>query len=385
MTSVAVSTADSVPRTVYRTRARPRRMPARRRRPTTRRRRTIRPRIQRSVQPRMSKFVLANIDPFNQNADGAKVPDANTYPSTPLRAEDELTQTTDATYGVTVSAFRPYVTSYRIGGTAAGSSSWTWPASYGGGTNSTRQSSVVANYELVRPVAHGIRIYCPAAATTITGFVHVCVYAQNFSGTTWSYPTNVAQMNNCMFYQRYPLSMLTQKAVTVVNKFLDTSATRYVDPSSDIAAQETDTSFHSEGWGTIIVAVESAPVSTASITVEHVIHLEALPLATGINSASAAAPYNIASLETVSRVAGHTPASFVQGEEQGYLAQAASAIGQGAYSVLGQAIPRFGYAVGRYAAGRGLQYVGRGLSGITDARLQSGFRGGLNRIGNGMY
>lgn len=384
MTSVAISAPDSTTRTVYRTRYR-RRAPARRKRAVRRRRRGVRYNLRQAPRARMSKFVLANIDPFNPNADGCKIPDANTYPSSAIRAEDELTQNADGTYGVTVSAFRPYVTGYRVAGTAASASTWTWTAAYGGTTNSTRQSGIVNNYELVRPVAHGIRIYCPAAATTITGFVHVCVYAQNLGGTTWSFPTTIAQMNNCMFYQRYPLSMLTQKSVTVVNKFLDTSATRYLDPASDIASAESDLTFQTEGWGAIIVAVEGAPLGASAITIENVIHLEALPLPSGINSASPAAPYNISSLETVSRVAGHTPASFVQGEEDSYLAQAANAIGQGAYSVLGDAIPRFGYAAGRYAASAGLRYVGGGLAGITGARLQSGFRGGLLRIPNTMY
>lgn len=393
MTSVAITAPDGGgTRTVYRTRYRSKRAPARRKRSTRRRRVGVRTNAVRR-RP-LSKFTLANINPFDQNADGCKIPDANTYPSTSVRVEDEVTSTTDAVYGVFAQAFRPYPTATKITATAASASSWSWTAAYGGASNSSRLSSITSNYSLVRPVAHGLKLYCPAASTTITGFVHVCVYAQSEIGTTWSYPTSISQMNNCMFYQRFPLSLLTQKSVTVVNKFLDTSATRYVDPSSDVAAQATDMTFQTEGWGAIIVAVESAPVSTSALTLELITHLECTPLASGLNSATPAAPYNIESLQNVSRVAGRTPASFVQGEEESYLQAAANALGRGAYDFLGSTASRYAYSAGRAAAQAGFgyafrrfgnRYMASGIPGVTNYRLQSGFRGGLIGMPDNMY
>ena len=106
-----------------------------------------------------------------------------------------------------------------VSGTAAGASSWTWTAAYGGTTDSSRQSSVQSNTTFIRPVAHGIRLYAPTAPTSTTGFVHVCIFPQSELGTSWVYPTTISAMNNAMFYQRFPLAMLTQKSVTVVNKF----------------------------------------------------------------------------------------------------------------------------------------------------------------------
>jgi len=386
MTSIALTTADAGSvRTVYRNRTR--RAPARRTRralPTRRRRRMVARRIPRGPR-RLPKFVLANLDPFNSNSDGAKIPDSNTYPSFPVKIEDEVSMTTDATFGVCARVFRPYAAGMIVSGVAASANSWAYVAAFGGTTDSTRLSTVNSNFTLIRPVAHGIRLYAPTAPTSTTGFVHVCVYAQSLKNTTWSFPTNISQLNNCMFYQRFPLAMLTQKSVTVVNKFLDSSATRYLDPSSDVAAQYTDATFQTEGWGGIVVVVEGAPASTNALVVESIIHAEGLPFVNGLQGSTPAAPYNVQALEEMSRIAGHTPATVVQGEEEGYYAQAMDAISSGVNSYLGPAIRQGGYALGRYAANRGLQYVGRGISGVTGPRLQSGFRGGLLQIPANQY
>lgn len=381
MTSVAISTPDGGGSAPVRYVSRYRRKYTPKRRARTTKRRVTKRRVAPRRHTRMSKFVLANIDPFNSNAEGAKIPDSNTYPSAVLKVEDETTTTSDATYGLAAQAWRPYPTGTRINATAASSNSWTWTAAYGGQGNSTRLSSITSNFSLVRPVAHGIRIYAPTAPTSTTGFLHVAIVAQSEAGTTWAYPTSIAQMNNCMFYQRFPLAMLTQKSVTVVNKFLDASATRYVDPSFDLAAQATDLTFHTEGWAAIILVVEGAPVNTGAVVVEQIVHLEAIPLASGVNTATPAAPFNISSLEAVSRVAGHTPAAVVQGEEQGYMQQAMDALGGGAWDYLRP----YAYQAGRYAAHAGMRYVGRGIAGVTTARLQSGFRGGLLSLPANQY
>jgi len=364
-----------------------RRAPARRRAPSRRRvtrrrltgrRRALGSRLTRGANihsPTLSKFILANLQPFNQNCDGVKVPDANTYPSTPVKMEDEINHITDATFGVATRAYRPYPTATVVTATAASASSWTWSAAYGGTGNSARRAQIANNYSLVRPAAHGIRISAPTASTTTTGFLHVCIYAPNFAGTTWAFPTSISEMNNCMNYVRYPLSALTQRHVTVVNKFLDASAARYVDPSSDIAVQQTDLSFQTEGWGTIIVAVEAAPVSTTAISVEVISHLECTPLFSGINSSTPAAPYNVADMEKVSRAAGHTMASTIQGEEEPALKDAFAAMAaagsraRGAY----QSIPRPVRNWAWNSARQGLSSLGWGIPGVTDFNRQSGF------------
>lgn len=333
---------------------------------------------------KLSKFLIANINPFDPAGDGAKVPDSNTYPSTPLTVDDEFNMSTDAVNGLVAFAYRPYMNAAVVAGVPASANSWTWPAAYSGVTASGKESNIASQYGLYRPVAHGVRLYAPTAPTSTTGFVHVAIYAESQLGkTTWNFPTSVAQMNNCMFYNRYPLALLTQKSITVVNKFLDQTATRYLDPATDVADTATDLSFQTPGWATIIVAVEGAPNSTKALVVESTIRVECLPLASGINTATPAAPFNISSLESVSRMAGSTPGAFVEGEEESYMQHVGSSLGRGFTSVFGPAVERAAYYAGRSAANAASNYIGAGIAGVTSYRQRSGFRGGLIQLTNG--
>lgn len=256
--------------------------------------------------------------------------------------------------------------------TQATSNTWTWSAAFGGTTDSTRLAQIVGNYALVRPAAHGIRITAPTASTTTTGYIHICIYAPNFKGTTWSFPQTISQMNNCMNYVRYPLSALTQRGLTVVNKFLDASASRYTDPASDVAGTQTDMSFQTEGWGTIIVAVEAAPINTVAISVESIVHLEATPLFTGINSATPAAAYNVIDLEKVSRAAARMPATVVEGQESSAFQDAFAAMSSGAARARGayNSIPA---PLRDWAWNRARGAMSSGLPGVTDFNRLSGF------------
>ena len=89
-----------------------------------------------------------------------------------------------------------------------------------------------------------------------------------------------------MFYRRYPLSTFTQQSLTLVNKFLDQTASRYLDPESDGIATADDDSFQSNGWATIVVAVEGSTVATNVIQAENVLHIEAIPDKNGISTAT---------------------------------------------------------------------------------------------------
>lgn len=388
MTSIAVSTpaTSSAPR-LYRPRYK-RKYTARRRARYTPRRRLVK-RRRRAVPARrglsMSKFVYSQIDPFDVNTNGVKIPDSNTYPSTALRVDDEWTMTTDAVNGLALSVFNPHIVATRVTGTAASASTWTFTAAYGGSNNSGRQSSIGSNFTSYRPVAHAIRLSCPVAATTAKGFVHVAIFAQStFGHSTWTYPTSLTGLNNCMFYQRYPLSTLTQRYVTVVNKFLDCTSTRYLDTSSDGIEQSTDAMFQGSGWASIVVCVESANLSENSLVVESVSHIEATPYFNGINTATPAAPFNVRDLQNVSHLAGETPAATLQGEEGRTMSQAVNAMAAEARSrFVDTATGRireyatdYAGALGAAAGNAAGAAIGAGIFGVTTQRLASGFSGG---------
>ena len=249
----------------------------------------------RQVKKKMSRFLLAQINPFHPMAEGCKIPDSNTFPSTPVRADDTFGLSLVTASNINAWAFRPTVTRTVVNGTE-GAASWAWSATYTGATDSARRTSIQNNYTLIRSVAHGIRIYSPVAPTSATGFVHVAIVPNNmYNQATWNLPTNIAQLSNCMFYNRFPLSLLTQKAVTVTNKFLDCTSTRYYSPSSDLAESGTDLTLQDDAWGTIMVAIEGTPIGQVP-QVERIVHLEALPLPTGVNTSTPAAAFSPAEL-----------------------------------------------------------------------------------------
>jgi len=341
--------------------------------------------VPRTPRLKISKFALGQIDPFDDRVYGAKVPDANTTPSSTTVINDEITLTTDAAFQLAAKAFRPWVTSQSVAATAASANSWTWPALFGGATDSSRASTVKSNFNLIRPVAHGVRLSCPLAPTSVTGFCHVALYAgrDSTSVTTWDLPTSLSQLNQCIWYKRYPLAMLTQKTLTVVNKVTDCGSTVYIDPASDRASGGSvvlDMSFNNEGFTTIVVAIESAGVSSTSLAVESITHLEALPSFGGVITPTPAADFNPAELSRVSRISSVVDATLLDGEQDRRMNAAVNAILEGAGQAMGQvaanigtglqnAAYRFGEGAVQSAAGYASRYFAGGIPGVTNPRL----------------
>jgi len=334
----------------------------------------------------LPKFVLAQLTPFAEEVKGVKIPDSNTYPSTPLASEDEFSMVTTATSTLSVAAFTPYLpAAFVVPGTYVSGSSWSWAASFGGTTASARTTSIANNYELVRPVAHGVRLYCPLAPTSTTGFVHVCIYApSDLAASTWALPTTITQMNNCPWYKRYPLAMLTQKPVIVSNKFLDCTATRYTDPADPNYTQTVNGYGANPGWAVIIVAVDGQPaVVSTPVVAETITHYEATPLMTGVNSSSAAANFNPSVLQATSVVTGHVDTVYTDTDQPNVLQAAAQAVQRGVNQGLSQLNPyleegarQVATGLGRWAwhqLASGRRGGAGGLPGVTNNRLISAF------------
>lgn len=356
------------------------RRPTRRRR-VSRRRRAVRPR-----KIKLTRYALGQIDPFDDRVYGAKIPDANTTPSSTTCVNDEVVITTDALNQLGVKAFRPWLKSQVVSGTPTAGSTWTWTAAFGGTQDSSRISNVTGNFNLVRPVCHGIRLSCPLPPTSVTGFVHIALYCarDSQSVTTWDLPVSISQMNQCVWYKRYPLAMLTQRTLTVVNKITDCGSSLYVDPASDRAAGGNslqDITLNNEGFCTIIVAAEAAGVSTSAVAVESITHYEALPIFTGVITPSPAAEFNPSELSGVSRIASVTDATMFDGEQDRRMAGAINAVLEGAHNYMGEvagavydsvrnAAYNVGYSAARGAAGYAASYFGGGgIPGVTNPRL----------------
>lgn len=351
------------------------------RRASYRRRAPVRRRIpsmhRRFPRP-ISKFELGQINPFDKNVYGAKIPDSNTQPSTTTVAEDRVVFTGSATDLAQCKGFFPNTGGMVVASVDSSSTAWTWAAGYGGTTASSVNGAYSSSFIGVRPVAHGVRISSQAAPTSITGFVHVAVFPlDNYNNSTWNLPVNISQMAQLPWYRRYTVASLTQTPVIVVNKFLDCTATRYSDPTSDLVASASDVQFQfGSAWCVILVAVEGQPVNTSNLSVENLTHFEAIPkFGTGTGSVfgtSPAAPFSTQKLENVSRVAGHVEAAFSDEPDSlnARLREVTSIMSQGASSAVGELFNSYirpaaygaGYSAtmagAGYLAGRAARYAG---------------------------
>lgn len=329
----------------------------------------------------MTKFQLAQINPFDYNVVGAKIPDSNTQPSDTFKAEDRIVATSLASGFAVANAFLPNLAQVSVATTAVSSTTWSWGSAYGFGSASTNYTNATNSYQAARPVGHGIRLTCPAAPTTITGFVHICVVPVDTTGTTWTFPTDLGGMANAPWYKRFTLAQLTQQSVTVVNKFIDCSATIYRDPSlTEVSAQSNPQQFEfANGWCAIVVALEGAPTTPQAVLgIESIIHFEALPKTGSLAAFSPAAPFNTAELQAVSRTAGATSAVFTENTESQHYRDAADAVGGGMYQAASEiyndyvvpGLRNAAYATTYGVAGAAAGYLG-GLQGVNTPRLMS--------------
>jgi len=385
MVKVCVDTPTPRPRSYARAPARRRtsvrkRAPARRR--PTRRRAPVKRNTRRGR--RLTKYEMGQVNPFDREVDGAKIPDANTQPSDTIRVQDRFSIVSNVGNNAMCSMFWPNLEASTVTATPGTSTSWTWPASYAGRTQSQQLSNILSSASLIRAVCHGIRLSSPIAPTSAVGFVHIaCIPISDFGATTWAAPTSLSQMSQLPWYKRYTLASLTQKSYTVVNKFLDATATRYFDPGSDLADVGTDTSFHSiGGWCCILVAVEGAvATATVQLSVENLVHYESIPKFSAVQNSSPAANYDPQQLATTSRIAGNMEPGFFEGEEAGALSNAYAAITSGMRDATNEILNSYVYPGARRAgyaatyAGVGYaarRFGGGGISGVNTPRLFQG-------------
>nr|UOF76694.1 coat protein [Cressdnaviricota sp.] len=239
-------------------------------------------------------YTLAQVNPFDRNCYDCRIPDANTAPSSPFFAYDELQMDMSTTNAYCVACI-PHCQYYAIAATNnVDPSGWTWPAAFGGLNSQSKASSVTAQYTLARTVAHGIRISCGLSPTTVTGYVHVALYSlSDYGQTTWQYPTTIAQMTELPYYRRFTLAELTQGAVTISNKFNDISSRLYRDTSDTGKPTLTGTLYQwSQGWMSILVAVEGAPSGSRALVIESINHMEGQSKFSGLNQDGPAEPYS---------------------------------------------------------------------------------------------
>lgn len=344
----------------------------------TRKRRRV---SRKKVAParKITRFELAQSNPFHPNAYGCKIPDANSVPSCAFQAMSSFLMTTDAN-GTSARAYRPVTACERIATSSSTATSWTWNSDYTTGiTANSKQSSITTNFTVVRPVAHGVRITCPLAPNTVLGSVHICVYSPELFGETgWNsvLPKSFDDMSQQAIYKKIPLAALCSKSVTIINRTIDFSSQRYYDPASTLSANATQLEFQTTGWGIILVAVEAANVSTGVVNVETLTHFEGTPKLGGLSIAGMAAPYSESILTNVTRgvsarddivessVQDENAVSAASGFFRGMQSRASEYLNAAESYMSGRA-----YDVGRYAVDSAMGAAGMWLGNRANQQL----------------
>lgn len=292
-------------------------------RPKSSKRMVITPKNGFATGTPLSVYQLSQIDAFDPRVVGVKIPDSNTTPSVGVMVSDDFNLSTLPNNFASCYAFQPSVASCMITAVPGTVNSWVWPASYAGNTISAKSSAIGTNYDLYRPVAHGVRISSSLSTQSATGFVHIAVYPSRTTKGTWDFPQNLANLSECMWYTRITVSSLTQTPYVIQNKFLDCTAQRYVDTGGDAGGNKVGDNpgslTASEGrygrvqvaneWCTILIAIEGATVGgvlTVPISAETLVHYEALPAPGGVQVGAPASIFDQNDLAAASVLAAQS-------------------------------------------------------------------------------
>lgn len=390
----------------YRRRS-PRRRPATRR-PYRRRRQAMRaprrrlPRSTKTKQPCVcpgemtptAKFALAQIDPFEPRALGAKIPDSNSVPSLANADTDQVALGTITGQTTRAMAFWPTYTDATLtsGYTTASPNVVVWDSGTAANyvsaeyANRRNRTQVLAAVEGIRPVAHAIRVSSSLASTTATGFLHIGLATESrFSSinqNSWELPTTVAEMTGLTHYKRFTVSSLTQSPITVINKWIDDTAFRYNTPNSTNRPTSTvgaHSNFEFGGsWGQLVVFLEGVPANQAScVSIEHILLSEMIPRKDSFVLGTTAAPNSPATLGAVGAMVSNTDFAHTEDEQESYANRAVEelkrgAMAQGERIFENVAVPvaqRIGAGVVNYgvnmAMGLMAGYVSRGIPGVN--------------------
>lgn len=349
----------------------------RKRRVTRRTKKTMKCSCPTELTP-VAKFAFAQLDPFDVNASGAKIPDSNTMPSLSNSDTDIVSLTTSATSThLNGMAFRPQYTWGTVTGTPGAAVDW-GVAFVTNSANRLKRTSVAAAFELIRPVAHAVRISSPVAPTSASGFVHIGIATESiYNNSSWSYPTTIAGISGLQFYKRVTLASLTQSPLTVINKWLDDTAFRYSDPTSNIQGVSQGPLLQTDfSWGVIVVITEGVPTSTAVLSFEHLLLSEGIPKYDAAIVGTQAAPNVPGVIGAVSTMQTQQEPFHTEAEQSDYIRRGTDALVQGAQAAGTRAFNEVGLPLldrlGQYAVTAGLNYAAASIAG----------RGGIGGVNN---
>lgn len=348
-----------------------------------RRKRTVRSTVKRPTTHRRSMygvssaqlhpFLIAQMDPFDPRCAGVRVPDASSNPSSAVIMKDERSITPSIAGNLAAMYFYPN-NAYSCVPATDGAGSVSWGAAWG--TNPagwTRGSSLSTNFQLARPVAHGVRVTVPTAPTSTVGYLHVCLYPTDTYGyATWPLPTTVAQMKDLPSYMRITLASLTQNPLVIVNKFMDATAFRYTHTTSgEVTTLGAGTFEVPNSWNGILLMFEGTNSTAAVADVEIICHLEAIGKFGTLLGDQKAEPQNETVIEAASYAASNTPQHFTPetpsetAYKKGFMQHAFEGFAKGAKERVQQEMCSLAEAAGYTALNAAVGVASAGIAGVN--------------------
>lgn len=320
-----------------------------------------------------AKFVMAQIDPFDTLCHGAKIPDSNTFPSIANTDTELVAMSAPGAAGnLSAIALRPQWTHSYVRPISAATLNWgaNWDER---AVNRARRSAYNSAMELSRPVAHACRITSPLSPTTASGFVHIALSSEhNYTALTWQYPTTIEQMSGLQYYKRVTLSSLTQTPLTIINKWLDDTAFRYIAANNGGGAGSSANEINTDyGWASIVIIVEGAPANESPLSIEHILLTEGVPDKSGVIIGTPAAQNSPGAMQAVGNVNSKLEPFHTEAGQTGYIEQGVRLVAEGAvqagtavYNEIAQPLlTRIGHSLGNTAVNYAINAV-MGLGGI---------------------
>jgi len=296
------------------------------------------------------KFVMIQSDPFDTKFFGAKVPDSSTLPSISTPLQYNVALSSPAVTGDNPSfchawAFYPGVRGAFVTAQGTNTSAWDWGAVGASVVNAPQVNSFTSQFEAYRPTAHAIRLSCPFAPTSTTGFVHIAIATETvYNGNTpraqyLNLANNLADFSGYTFYKRVTLASLTQSPITLINKWTDETAFRYQSPNAQDTIETLANALTFQipwSWGTLLVAVEGASTVTTAgqvitpLQAEVVLHTECIPDKTSTLLGNSAAAYSPGMMTAVSHAVANTDFAHTEDQQESTIGAFVSQVRQSA-------------------------------------------------------
>lgn len=280
--------------------------------------------------------------PFEGKYFGAKSCDESMLPTSTFHTRDPINYASDSDnptcYGF---AFLANVQTHVLRPGLTGSNGIFWDG--GSGVSAGKVGSAVANYDLVRPIAGGVKLRTSTAELNASGTVHYCAVAHSVrNGIASDLPQTIEEFANHGTYGSFPMSRLADDDFIIRHLPYDNNAQEFHDvnftPSYAADGGALNSDNFTSGWATICVLFENFK-SGSSVQIEHIVHYEATVKNRNgsVVTPTAAAPFSPVLLAATKNLVSSLPAGYINDATGGWSSKVASAFTSGLKWAMGVA------------------------------------------------